>query len=110
MFTNSRLGLFLLVSLLRTPQVSAGQYHSPTFPGDGKIHLDVVVTPKSGPPVSDLQQQDFTVLDDNMPQAITSFEAVDGRQAPIEVILLFDDVNLGSRGVAVAREGGSTDF
>jgi VWFA-related protein len=101
MFTNSRLDLLLpLLLLLCTPQVSARQYHSPTFPGDGKIHLDVVVTPKSGPPVSGLQQQDFIILDNKVPQTITSFEAVDGRQSPIEVA-----VNFGSRDVAVAREG-----
>ena len=106
MFTNSRLDLLLpLLLLLCTPQVSARQYHSPTFPGDGKIHLDVVVTPKSGPPVSGLQQQDFAIVDNGVPQTITSFEAVDGRQSPIEVVLLIDVVNFGSRDVAVAREG-----
>jgi hypothetical protein len=35
------------------------------------ICLDVVVTPKSGPPVSSLQQQDFIVLDNKVPQTIT---------------------------------------
>jgi VWFA-related protein len=105
MFTNSRLGLFLLVPLLCAPQISARQYHAPTFPGDGKIHLDVVVTPKSGLPVAGLQQQDFTVLDNNVPRTITSFEAIDGRQVPSEVVLLIDAVNLGFREVAVARDG-----
>jgi VWFA-related protein len=105
MFINSRLGLFLLAPLLCAPQISAGQYHAPTFPGDGKIHLDVVVTPNSGPPVSGLQQQDFTVLDNKVPLAISSFEAIDGKQVPSEVVLLIDAVNLSFQEVAVAREG-----
>jgi VWFA-related protein len=105
MFMNSRFGLFLLVPLLCTSRIPARQYHAPTFPGDGKIHLDVVVTPKSGSPVSGLQQQDFTILDNKVPQTITSFVDVDGRQVPTEVVLLIDAVNLGFREVAVARQG-----
>jgi VWFA-related protein len=105
MLISKRGGVLLLVSLLCTAPISAGQYRAPTFPGDGKIHLDVVVSPKSGPPVSGLQQQDFTILDNKVPQTITSFEAVDGRQAPLEVVLLIDAVNLGFREVAVARDG-----
>jgi len=105
MFIHSRLNLFLLVALFCTPQISAGQYQAPAFPGDGKIHLDVVVTSKSGPPVSGLQQQDFTILDNGVRQTITSFEAIDGRQAPLEVVLLIDAVNIGPRDVAAAREG-----
>jgi hypothetical protein len=102
---NSRLALFLFVPLLCSPQASARQSHAPTLPDDGKIHLDVVVTPKLGPPVSGLQQQDFTILDNNVPQTITSFEAVDGRQAAIEVVLLLDAVNTDSQNFAVARDG-----
>lgn len=60
MFVTSRLNLLLPAPLMCTPQVSARQYHSPTFPGDGTIDLAVVVTPKSGLPVSGLRQQDFT--------------------------------------------------
>ncbi|HEY6388525.1 MAG TPA: VWA domain-containing protein, partial [Candidatus Acidoferrum sp.] len=104
MFIDSRFGLFLMVPLLCTPQLSARQNHSAAHPGD-RIYLDVVVSPASGPPVSGLQQQDFTILDNRVPQTITSFEAVDGRQVPSEVVLLIDAVNIGSQEVAVAREG-----
>jgi len=55
--------------------------------------LDVVVTPKSGPPASGLQQQDFTILDNKAPQAITSFAALGGPQAAIEVVVLVDTIN-----------------
>lgn len=90
---KSRLGLFLLVPFLCTPQISARQYHVPTFPGDGKIHLDVVLTSKDGLPVSGLERQDFTVLDNEVPQPIFSFQAFREREAPIEVVLVLDDVN-----------------
>jgi VWFA-related protein len=109
MFINERFGILLLVSLLCTSQISARQHNSPTQPGDGKIHLDVVVTAQSGLPVSGLQEQDFTVLDNEVPQTITSFEFVDGRKAPMEVILLIDAVNIGSRDVA-AQLGGITSY
>lgn len=109
MFVNERFGILLLVCVLCTPQISARQNHSPTQPSDGKIHLDVVVTAQSGLPVSGLQEQDFTVLDNEVPQTITSFEAFNGRQAPMEVILLIDAVNIGSRDVA-AQLGGITRY
>ena len=43
--------------------------------------------------MSDLQQQDFTILDNKSPQTIASFHAVTGRDAPIEVVLVIDAVN-----------------
>jgi VWFA-related protein len=105
MSVNSRLYFFLLVPLLCTPQLPARQNNPPAQPGDIRINLDVVVIPKSGPPVGGLQQEDFTILDNNVPQTITSFEAIDGRQAPIEMVLVLDAVNADSEDVAVEREG-----
>jgi VWFA-related protein len=105
MFVYPRLDLFLLALLLWMPQVSARQNDSPTQPRDHKIFLDVVVTPKSGLPVNGLQQQDFTILDNRVPQTITSFETADGRLVPTEVVLLIDALNIDFREVAVAREG-----
>jgi VWFA-related protein len=70
--------------------------------------LDVVVTDKSGKPVSGLQQQDFTLLDNKQPQKIVSFHAVEGGAAtadpPVEVILLVDDVNTSPSQVAFERD------
>jgi VWFA-related protein len=57
------------------------------------MHLDVVVAAKSGAPVGDLQQQDFTILDNKAPQTITSFKVVTGREAPVEIVLVIDAVN-----------------
>jgi VWFA-related protein len=71
--------------------------------GTGRISLDVVVTKKMGPPIGELQQQDFTILDNKAAQSITSFRAVDGRQAPVEVVLVVDDVNTGIERVAYER-------
>jgi VWFA-related protein len=70
--------------------------------------LDVVVTDKSGRPVSGLQQQDFTLLDNKQPSKIVSFHAVEGGAAtadpPVEVILLVDDVNTTISKVAFERD------
>jgi VWFA-related protein len=62
------------------------------------------VSPKSGTPVAGLQQQDFTVLDNKVPQPIKSFIAAGGPSAPLEVILLIDSVNASYSNVAYERE------
>jgi VWFA-related protein len=100
MFIHSRFVAFLFTSALFAVSASSQQSSPPAEAGTGKIHLDVVVTPKSGPPVSGLQQQDFTVLDNKVPQTIDSFQAVRGREAPVEVIIVIDDVNTGIEHVA----------
>src|SRR5580658_5921307 len=72
-----------------------------------RIRLNVVVNDKSGKPVSDLQKQDFQILDNKSPQPILSFEAVAGTRAtrdPLEVILIIDAVNLPYTRVAYARD------
>ncbi|HEX3469650.1 MAG TPA: VWA domain-containing protein [Silvibacterium sp.] len=103
MFTHARLTVFLLLPWLSAAVTSAPQESQASPPVNGRIHLDVVVTPKSGPPVSGLQQQDFTILDNKAPQPITSFQALGGSQAPIEVILLVDAVNNTFTSIAYER-------
>jgi hypothetical protein len=51
------------------------------FAPDGRIYLDVVVTPNGGAPVAGLEQKDFTVLDNKVAQPIASFEALGGEKA-----------------------------
>jgi VWFA-related protein len=72
-------------------------------PPSRTIQLNVIVTPKSGAPVAGLQEKDFTVLDNKVPQTITSFRAYNGSQEPIEVILLIDSINIGIDVVAIER-------
>jgi VWFA-related protein len=103
MFINRRPGYFVFATLLCVAAASAQQSSPPTQPGNGRIYLDVVVAPKSGPPVADLQQQDFALLDNRAPQTIASFEAVSGRQAPVEIMLVIDAVNTSAPNVAYER-------
>ena len=94
-----------LLALLRCAYVVHAQDSRPLAAQDsGPIRLNVVVTEKSGAPVSDLQLEDFTLLDNNVPRNITSFEAVDGREAQIEIVLVIDAVNSSAREVAIERE------
>jgi VWFA-related protein len=84
------------------PQVAlpSSPQPSPVAPAaaQGRIHLDIVVTDKSGKPVSGLDLKDFTLLDNNQPAKILAFQAIDGSvqnaEPPVEVILLLDTVNL----------------
>ena len=105
MLIKTRISYFLLVALLITAAASAQQNSTPpTQPHSNKMYLDVVVSQKSGPPVSGLQQQDFTLLDNKSPQTITSFKEVAGRQAPVNVILVIDAVNVDARTIGYEHE------
>ena len=103
MIPNTRPAVPLLISLLCCFGITAQQQTNPAPQTPGVITLDVVVTPKSGPPVANLQQQDFTVLVDKIPQALDSFHAVRGRDAQVRVIVVVDDVNTGFDRVAFER-------
>lgn len=72
----------------------------------GPITFDVLVTDKSGHPVSGLQQSDFTVLDNRQATPIRSFVPHDVASAPNTpegVFLLMDEVNTGFNNVSVER-------
>ncbi len=103
MFIDARLNCFLVVTFLCTAAASVQQHNPAAQPANHTICLDVVVTAKSGPPVTDIQQQDLTLLDNDAPQTITSFAAVSGRQAPMEVVLVIDAVNTAYQTVAFER-------
>jgi VWFA-related protein len=76
--------------------------------GEGRIKLDVVVTDKAGKPVSGLDAKDFTLLDNNQPGKILSFQAIDGivqkAHPPVEVILVIDTINFPMQSVAFTRQ------
>ncbi len=126
MFVLSRIYLVLVGALLAAPIAGAAQQqpaevnqpgsppqaarpadssvlHARTGPPSRTIHLDVVVTSKPGEPVTGLEQRDFTLLDDKTPREITSFEAVDGRKQPVQVILVIDAVNTGYTEISQER-------
>jgi VWFA-related protein len=75
---------------------------------DRRVMIDVQVTDKFGAPVRGLQQQDFTILDDKLPENILSFQAVDSAapstsDPPLEVVLVVDAVNATFQAVSNAR-------
>jgi VWFA-related protein len=86
---------FFAASAQQTPPIDS--------PASRSVHLDVVVETKSGSPVTGLQQQDFTLVDNKATQPITSFKAVSLGQEPVEVILLMDAVNTRFDTVAFER-------
>jgi len=104
MFINPRSGRLILMLLVCTAAASAGPGRPQTQPAPGRVLLDVVVTAKSGAPARGLQQQDFTLSDNKVKQTINSFQAVDGRQAPIDVIVVIDAVNASYSTVGFERE------
>jgi VWFA-related protein len=75
---------------------------------EGRIQLDVVVTDKSGKPVSGLELKDFTLLDNGQPGKILSFHAVDETvqkaHPPVEAILVIDTVNENHQQVSFVRQ------
>jgi len=86
-----------LASLSGLQEVSHG-ISSRSDATEGLINLDVVVTDKSGQPVTDPSAADFTLIENGQPNRIVSFQTFDGISAkpdpPVEVILLIDTLNL----------------
>lgn len=98
---NTGLGVILPLLLLCASTLTAQQAIPAATPS--RIDLDVVVTPSSGRPVTNLQQQDFTILDNKKPQSITSFHAPGASQTPVHVILVIDAVNTSYINIAYQR-------
>jgi VWFA-related protein len=75
---------------------------------EGRIRLDVMVTDAAGKPVSGLELQDFTLLDDGHPQKIASFLPFNGSttnpDTPVQIILVIDFVNLPFQELSFVRE------
>jgi len=94
----------LLVLTLLVYGAASARPRPQTQAAPGRMLLDVVVTTKSGAPAHGLQQQDFTLSDNRLKQTIDSFQEVDGRQAPIDVIIVIDAVNGGYSTVGFERE------
>ncbi len=93
----------LFATMLCAAALSAQQETQSTPAAASSITLDVVVTGKSGSPVADLQQQDFTIFDNKTPRHITSFRAFAGSQAPVHVLIVLDAVNVPYESIAYSR-------
>ena len=105
-----RIVLTSSIALLAALPAASAQQSLPVIspPGasasSGPILLDVVVDTKSGQPVPNLAQQDFTLLDNKSPRPITSFKVVTPAKEPVEVILFIDAVNTPFSMVAYVRD------
>ena len=69
-------------STIQPKRASERQDQVPTFKSATRlVVLDAVVTDKYGKPVRGLTQEDFSIVEDDVPQKITSFEPPDQHQA-----------------------------
>ncbi|HEY1499155.1 MAG TPA: VWA domain-containing protein [Acidobacteriaceae bacterium] len=78
----------------------------PPAPTAGPVSFNIVVTDKSGHPVSGLKQEDFSLLDNKQPATIRSFQAHaidDPQNNPEAMVILIDDVNANFSTVSVVR-------
>ncbi|RSL18715.1 hypothetical protein EDE15_4314 [Edaphobacter aggregans] len=75
-FKDKRVCLFLEAILLCTVPAFAQQKSPEGSPAPRSVHLNVIVTRNSGQWVTDLQQQDFKVFDNDSARNITSFKSV----------------------------------
>jgi len=90
------------------PLVASGQpAESAAGSSSQPIRLDAVVETKSGEPVTNLTQKDFTLLDNKSPRSVASFKIVRSVDDPVSVIVLLDAVNTPYQMVAYARDGTS---
>jgi len=80
-------------------QLTTGTFDAST----GILRLDLLVTDKSGKPVTGLEGKEFTLLDNGQPLKIVTFQAFDGvavkPDPPVEVILVIDEINQSSQQV-----------
>lgn len=102
---DARFALILLAALL--PGFNAAPSQQPAPAGASPSHsikLDIAVDTKSGQPVPNLTQQDFTILDNKSPRPITSFKVVSGAKEQVEVIVFIDAVNTPFQMVSYVRQ------
>jgi hypothetical protein len=103
MIPGIRLGAVFFFVLLSSLAPAQTQQEAPIQETDGKMSLDVVVSPNDGDPVPGLEQKDFTIFDNKAAQPIVLFQALGGEKAPVEVIVVVDMVNANFSTVATER-------
>jgi len=109
---NKTLASLPIALLLSLPlALLAQQPATPAAPAKQPIVLDVLVT-KSNKPVPNLQQQDFTVLDNGQPSKLLVFREHNLANVPAgqvdastNVIIILDEVNTPYDKVVFARQG-----
>ena len=69
-----------------------------------EITLDVEAAPKKGAPVGGLLESDFKVLDNKVPQTLTSFRSLGAGTPPAEAVVVVDAVNISYSRLAYARD------
>ena len=107
--TTQRFVCTLMLLVASCPLAAPAQPAQPATPSSQPMHLDVVVETKSGQPVTNLAQKDFTLFDNKSARPITSFKILRSTDGPVSVIVLLDAVNTPYQMVAYAR-GGTEDF
>src|ERR1700760_2332653 len=85
MFIYKRVFSVLAVMVVCSTTASAQQASSEGEAVSRIVHVNVVVTTASGQCVTDLQQKDFKIFDNNLPQPIKSFRTVTINPKQIDV-------------------------
>ncbi len=97
----------LLVLAMSMWMGAAAAAQQPPGTEQGRIRLNVVVTDKSGKPVSGLQQSDFTLLDNNQPRKIAGFHAYGGEtrstDSQTQIVIAIDEANIDFMNVSSSR-------
>jgi VWFA-related protein len=77
------------------------------YQAEHHVILNAFVSDATGKPVRGLKQEDFTLLDNGQPHALTSFRQVKGSVgiAPVRVVLMLDAVNNSPRDIANDLKG-----
>src|SRR6516162_7287230 len=91
MIRSTAILLALAVAFAQTPQPTAPE--TVIRINVNLVQVDAVVTDNKGKPVTDLKAEDFEILQDGKPQAITNFAFIDVKDSAV-------------RGVPATRGGG----
>jgi VWFA-related protein len=98
----------VVVAIVASSFVPAGSVFAQQNGPDGHVEsgmrLNVEVTAPKGRPTPELSEKNFTVLDNHSERQITSFAAVQGKDAPVEVVIVIDAVNTPFTYLAYQRD------
>ena len=72
-----------------------------------RITVNVQVTDDAGKPVTDLNANDFTILDNQQPRRMAAFHIIDGQAMndATEVVIVLDAVNSTTQALDAERSG-----